>query len=276
MSSATGYYSLIQYCPDPSRLEAANVGVLLFAPEQKFLKALMARDNRRIQQFFGRHGHDWVRINSFKKAVEERVQAETGSMRTLEDLKEFIARRANRFLMTEPRSMRISVPQQDLERIYQELIGGDLPSGHGQSFKSYLQKRFFAAGVQRKLRTDISIRVPTFDRTVTIPYGYQNGRFNLIQPARFEADAAERLEPMACRYAIEGRSLYANPDEKLGKLQLIVVGKFPPQKNENRRVVQKILEENSVRLVASTELDRLIDDIRTTAKDVHVEPTDPT
>lgn len=35
-----GYYSIIQYCPDLSRFEAANVGVLLFCPERAFLKAL--------------------------------------------------------------------------------------------------------------------------------------------------------------------------------------------------------------------------------------------
>ena len=35
----TGYYSVIQYCPDRSRLEAANVGVLLFVPAGGYLRA---------------------------------------------------------------------------------------------------------------------------------------------------------------------------------------------------------------------------------------------
>ena len=39
------YYCLIQYCPDMSRLEAANVGVVLFCPEKGFLAARMSRDN---------------------------------------------------------------------------------------------------------------------------------------------------------------------------------------------------------------------------------------
>ena len=38
MKPSKGYYSLIQYCPDLGRLEAANVGVLLFCPERGFLK----------------------------------------------------------------------------------------------------------------------------------------------------------------------------------------------------------------------------------------------
>ncbi len=33
MNPTRGYYCLIQYSPDPSRLEAANVGVVLFCPK---------------------------------------------------------------------------------------------------------------------------------------------------------------------------------------------------------------------------------------------------
>jgi len=33
MTAHKGYYSVVQYCRDRSRLEAANTGVLLFCPE---------------------------------------------------------------------------------------------------------------------------------------------------------------------------------------------------------------------------------------------------
>ena len=36
----------------------------------------------------------------------------------------------------------------------------------------------------------------------------------------------------ACRHAVEGRSLYEHPDEKLGELKLIVVGSFAPESSE--------------------------------------------
>ena len=41
MNPETGYYGLIQCCPNPSRLEAANVGVLLFSPEHAFLNRML-------------------------------------------------------------------------------------------------------------------------------------------------------------------------------------------------------------------------------------------
>lgn len=73
MNPSKGYYCLIQYCPDLGRLEAANVAVLLFSPERHSLKAKTSCNNRRMIQFFGSEGHDWIRINSFKNGRAGRV-----------------------------------------------------------------------------------------------------------------------------------------------------------------------------------------------------------
>ena len=53
MNATKGYYSLVQYCPDVARQEAANVGVVLFCPELAFLEARLASSNHRIRRFFG-------------------------------------------------------------------------------------------------------------------------------------------------------------------------------------------------------------------------------
>jgi hypothetical protein len=58
--------------------------VLLFCPERLFLQARTVRNNRRIQRFFGREGHDWDRIDSFKLGLAERLAAEHGNINTLE------------------------------------------------------------------------------------------------------------------------------------------------------------------------------------------------
>ena len=91
MALSKAYYCLVQYCPDLSRLESANVGVLLFCPEKRFLGARILRGNARIRHFFGSEGHDWQRINSFKQGLEERLAAEQGRITTLSDLEAFIA-----------------------------------------------------------------------------------------------------------------------------------------------------------------------------------------
>src|SRR5437867_92369 len=123
MKPSKGYYCLIQYCPDLGRLEAANVGVLLFSPERHFLKALTSRANRRIIRFFGSEGHDWVRINSFKQGLEDRIAMEGTEIQSVEQLEKFIAQRANLLQITPPRPMKVLDPDKDLEELYKEFLG---------------------------------------------------------------------------------------------------------------------------------------------------------
>lgn len=123
-----GYYSLIQYCPDLGRLEAANVGVILFCPERQFLKAITSTNNSRIIRFFGREGHDWTRINAIKKGIEDRIEIEGERIKNREDLERFIDQRANLLQITPPRSMRIVDPSRDLRSLAEEFLGG-VPKG---------------------------------------------------------------------------------------------------------------------------------------------------
>lgn len=52
MKTYKGYYSLIQFCPDLSRHEMANVGVLLFVPDRKFISARTNTNNERVRVFW--------------------------------------------------------------------------------------------------------------------------------------------------------------------------------------------------------------------------------
>ena len=117
MNPTKGYYSLIQYCPDHSRLEAANVGVLLFCPETRFIDACVARNNQRIVKFFGRGSFDPGRLDAAKQAVVTRLHVEAGTFGALSDLDRFIKTRGNEILITPPRPMKVRVPEEDLARL---------------------------------------------------------------------------------------------------------------------------------------------------------------
>ena len=186
----------------------------------------MSSDNAHIRHFFGDEGHDWVRINSFKLGIEERLKVEMDQLRTLDDLQGFIARRANLIQITPPRPMKVSDPEKDLDQLFQDLVGGQARVKRGPNLKRFLGQKFEKAGLDKKIKTDILVRVPISERQIEIPYGYQNGRFNLIQPAGFQATNPEHAKITACRYAVEGESLFENPDPRLGNLQLVLVGKF--------------------------------------------------
>jgi hypothetical protein len=268
MNAHKGYYSVVQYCPDRSRLEAANIGVLLFCPELGYLCARTSRDNARIRRFFRSEGHDWERINSFKQGIEERLDAERPNIRTLEDLERFITTRGNEFQITVPRTLKVREPDTDIAELFEELVGGEHHRARGANLRRILEKKFSTAGVERKIEKEITVNVPIFNRDVQVPYAFQNGRLHLIRPVRFEGRDIARAMNTACKYAVEGESLYNSPDPRLGKLQLVVVGGFHAKQGQAQEDVRRILEEHTVQLFGISDLPKLIEEIRQTAKDI--------
>ncbi|MDB5344788.1 MAG: hypothetical protein JWP89_3165 [Schlesneria sp.] len=264
-----GFYSLIQYCPDPARLEAANVGVLLFCPELKFLSAQMSSDNRRVQQFFGRTDHDWKQIRLFKDGMEERIAREATKIRTREELQLFIDSRANLIRITPPVPMRISSPNDDLRELFELLVGRRTtaaPHAPKKRFQTVVAERLRNARLGNKLTEDVPVDVPYLKKPVAFPFGFQNGRFNLIQPVSFVAEDPDDSVRKALPYAFEGESIYGHPHEKFGQLKLIVVGEFQTKQDDARATVSKILEKHHVRLVPNDQLDTLVQEISAKGK----------
>jgi hypothetical protein len=271
MNPTKGYYSVLQYCPDLTKLEAANVGVLLFCPEGEFLVARTSRNNDRVRKFFGSEGRDWRKINLLKAAFEDRVAAEAGKIRTLDDLQQFIGLMANQLQLTAPRSMRVEEPAEDLRRLFKQLVEVSPHHRERTRLRHAIGEKIRRANLGRRVRENIPVNVPILGREVRIDYGFQNGKFNLIQPASFCGDASSSTD-LACRYAVEGESLHDHTDPELGAMQLIVVGEFRSKKDETWPGVSRILAEHQVRLLPAWHLDELIHEILTTGKDLPVQP----
>ncbi len=266
MSTSKGYYSVIQYCPDLARLEAANVGVLLFCPAPHFLRARTAASNRRIRQFFGSKDGDWDQINALKAAVEERLEAERERFRTLADLEHFIATRGNEIQLTPARPVKVLNPEQDLDLLFRRLVGGAVRPTTEVTTARRLEESLAEESLAPFIRRDVSVTVRAFHRTLTVPFGYQNGYFTLIQPTNFTQLSPSKTIARACRFAVEGRSLFEHPDDQLGKMQMLVVGEFATGQDEARAVVRDIFEDNDVRLFTLVDLAGLVEEIRRTGK----------
>lgn len=278
MKPVKGYYSLIQYCPDLARLEAANIGVILFSPEHKFIRAKTAQGNDRIRRFFGSEDNDWTQINAIKNSIETRLEVVGKDFRNLHDLTNFISTRANEVQITSPRPMKVLDPKKDLDELFEELVGGRAKQPLKYSappVETALSRTFKEKGVEDLIQKDVTVTVPAFRKPLTVPFGFQNGRFNLIQPVRFQQSMESRVLDIACRHAVEGRSLYEHPDEKLGDLQLVVVGSFAPESTEYKDIVGNILTENKVGLHTLQDLTTLVDEIRMTGKKPRSLFTDP-
>jgi len=86
-----GHYSLIQFCPEPARLETANIGVALYCRDADFLSVQMSGKNRRIVKMFGRGEHDLNRLRAVKASLQEAIERRDGELDSLDQLQKFAA-----------------------------------------------------------------------------------------------------------------------------------------------------------------------------------------
>jgi hypothetical protein len=152
-------------------------------------------------------------------------------------------------------------PQAELDALFRELIVEPSKKPSRKRLQRIVGEKFEKAGLARKIRHDISVDVPILNQPLRVPFAFQNGRFNLIMAVPFESD---RAIDTACRYAVEGRSLYETRHAQFGEMQLTIIGKFKSQDTDTRHRVRDVLSEHRVKLCPFAELPDLIDEIRRT------------
>ena len=259
-----GYFSLVQYCPDVARQEAVNVGVVLLCPEQNFIGVKMAPANHRVRRFFGEEADNYQHLNAMKDALASRIQVEAADLLTPGALETFVETRANKVVLTMPKPMRVGDAAADLLALYEELVTEPHKPLSVQAaipLRKRLDAVLAAEPLQPFLRRRLAVEVPTLKETVQVPYAYQNGRLHLIQPATFEQQSQTRVTTQACRFAVEGRSIFEHTHPEFGQMQLTVVAQFRPDDQEGPQKVRAIFDEYQVRLYAPEHLDELAADI---------------
>src|SRR5215813_971909 len=107
MDAKKGYYSLIQFCPNPSRLETVNVGIVLFCPELNFLEARTTKGNQRPAKLVGHKNIAKAGLNAAKRSIERRMATDKQAFSNIEDLQKFVDSRGNVLKLTPPRSTKV-------------------------------------------------------------------------------------------------------------------------------------------------------------------------
>jgi hypothetical protein len=122
MPAHQGYLCLIQYCPDRARMEAVNVGLVVFCPALDLLEVRVTERDDRAARLFGA---DRVRLDLLdhgKRAVVNRLRGADSRPRTLEELQHFVDTRGNDVILTPPRSMRVEEPARQLDELFRQLV----------------------------------------------------------------------------------------------------------------------------------------------------------
>ncbi len=253
-----GYYSLIQFCPDVSRAEAANIGVLVFCPSQRFIAAKTTSDLSRIRQFFPELPVDPKRLLATLSSVPERIQVEKERFQTLDDLNRYIGTRANDVLLTAPRSMAVSDPAADLEVLFSDLVLF-APSRRRRKTRASLPELDHALRAERfRGRVDLKpkpVVVPRVSTKLYANYAYRNGRTHLIK--------IEDL-PLSEKKSFQHASVLASQGSLLldADHQLLVVSTAPEptstDENELATALRLTFERNSVAFFPSSLLQDLV------------------
>jgi hypothetical protein len=269
MNATKGYFSLVQYSPDVARQEAANVGVLLFCPDRHFIRAKVTATVGRIRRFFGEDVAGYHHLNAMKEALVHRVEIEKDQFTTLEDLQQFVVTRGNNILLTQPKPIMVMDPEQDLNALFEELVADPrkpLTVRSAIPLRKRLNDILMEQAVKPYIRTKLRIEAPALKETLRIPYAFQNGRFNLIQPIEFTHQSESSVRTAACRHAVEGLTLYRHPHSTYGPLQLLVVADFTSAPQSAPDMVRSIFDESQVRLFTPDGLDTLKQEILTQGK----------
>lgn len=239
MTPKRGYYSLIQFCPDPSRAEAVNLGVLLFCPEARFVAARMSQGNGRAAKLVGRTGIDSASLNAAKRAIEHRLQMDWEGFQTLEDLQRFVDTRANVLKLTTPRPVKVFEPEEELRKLYEELVGGRARQRPPAAFPPELDQLFHRLEDEGRARLNWNVDIPIVRRGLRIPYAYRNGVWNLVRPKLFSSDEGPAIG-QAQQLAVDGDLLRRHGTDAEGEKRLVVLTAFEAGENmadlENRVV----------------------------------------
>lgn len=265
MNTAKGYYSLIQYCPDPSRMEAVNIGVVLFCPERRFLRARLARSSARVTRVFGRKDSEFLHLQ--KASLEARLEREQEIMEDLTEFESYVSRRAGEVLMTAPRPVKVAEPSAELARLFDRLVGEKQSDSKPrvQGLRRQLLLAFENADVLRLVQKPEPIEIPSLRHPVKAPFSYQNGSYNLIEPMQLETASPNIVFQKVSVRAVEGQFLsdYRHPD--FGKLALLVVAKFREDQHEERQTAKAIFDKHQVALYTFDNLGPLFQDIKRAA-----------
>lgn len=268
MKAQRGYFGLVQYCPNPSNLEVANLGVLLLCPDSGFLDVMMG-NNDRVKKFFGKDSFNKWALENAKAALIHRLRKDKEKLCDLERLTTFIESRGNDVIISKLRPMRVQKnPNVELKELFDEFFNAPKAVSKPRSKIVFpaLDSVFKRLNAEGKADLNVEVKVPKIDITIKAPYAFENGAIHLVKPEKFSVKE-QTATNTATSLAVQGDLLQKYPTKDGPAHKLIVVADFDPSvKADVKNVVERLLHAYNVRTVFSEDLPNFIEQIE---KEVH-------
>lgn len=266
MSPTRAFYSVVQYVPDDSRAEGANVGVVLFVPSRRWIEARVSPSLERVRQFFHPGRQALRRIELALEAFKHRMEIARGDFAEESDLAQFAAARADAVRLSTPRLLMVEEPLSELDLLYAELVGDReralAAAMHAQMLPPHVAEVFGRLEAQRRVWRPGRITLPTVCRPFDVPIAFQNGRVNYVRPESLAAGG--KLDDRMAKLGFNGQLIYRHAiDGKQG--QLVVLSADPSADPSTEQRFARALDEFSVRFVSHSQSSAFAEEVERTA-----------
>lgn len=262
MSKFQGKYALVQYCPVPERLEFVNIGLMLVVPDQPYLEIRFATGQSRVDRLFGKQSKAY--LDALKASFRSRLLDQFKVDPKGKYFDDFAARRANEIRLSPLQPILVSDVVADFNELFGSLVGDQEPIQREPQIRRKLREAFIKHGVDNLLEKPDEIDLPEYDLSLSVPFGYQNGCYNLIDGMRLPPQAAEGFKEAGKR-AIEGNLIWKHFENGPRK-KLVVVGDFSRQSNGFYNAVKDQFAQAHVGLYRLDDMRPLYDDIQLQAQ----------
>ena len=263
MARFEGSYALIQFCPVPERMEFLNVGLVLLVPSAEFVGVRLARGQARVDRVFGRQPKSY--LDAIKDSFESRIRQEIakGSMASLA---EFSRKRANDIRLSPFLPIAVDDPASEFDSLFANLVGEEDLVSREPRIRRKLRESFAAHKVEDLLDKPDEVDLPEYGMKVNVPYGYQNGCYNLIDGMRVSNNISDGLREAGKR-AMEGGLIWKHFQKGPVCKRLVVVGDFAQQSNEFFHAVSDQFSAANMKLHRLDDMRALLRDIVQNAED---------
>jgi len=254
----SGFYSVVQFCPDPLREEGVNVGLIAGGkgPELYFRADTAFQQVKRV---FGAKSFDEARLASSLRALEKRLNAHP--VQNEEQLRAFISRESGQLRIVPPRAANLRDLRIDAAALFASVVGAAIRKRKERVKAPNLDAHFYPLEANPAVQKDVPVEIPILGKTLRADYSYKNGALNFVKGQGFPADATSAAE-QAMRIGSQGLMLAKHPVAGSSR-KLIVVGEFAD--GENAETVEAILIDHSVRMVPLTKIDEFVKEIEQVA-----------
>ncbi|TQI74066.1 hypothetical protein FHT98_1807 [Bosea sp. AK1] len=256
--SYSASYAIIQFSSVPERLEFVNIGVFLVVPEARFVGVRFARSVAKIEKIFGSVSKSYV--SALKESFENRIKYEVTSGWDLNRLQSFIRSRSNDIRVSEMLPAFVDDPDEFLNDIFNSLVGEVERAKRLPKVATELGRKISQAGLSRFVEHPDPVELPE-GLTISAPYAYQNGTYNLIDAIRLGSSQDNALKE-AAKKALEAQLLYKHTEGTFSPKRLNVVADASGQSDNFRRYLKDMMAEHHAKLYDLSNVEILLDEIR--------------